>query len=251
MKKYTHLFLFLCLALIIVFSAGCGADETPSDRASAKPSGVNEVLEAGMAQADSEKSDDSSRTDGDESEAGPQIETAESDENTAAEENPSDTAETGENTAAGKNPSETAEAVENATAGEGQSEAAEPANEEASAPSPSPGADVDLTILSSTMVYSEVYSMMFTPEKYIGRTVKMEGIFAYYYVEETDRYYYSCFIQDATACCSQGIEFILTDDYTYPDDYPEPGEEICVTGVFDTYEEDGFTYCTLRDAKLL
>lgn len=28
-------------------------------------------------------------------------------------------------------------------------------------------------------------------------------------------------------------------------------EKICVVGVFDTYEEDGHTYCTLRDASLL
>ena len=31
--------------------------------------------------------------------------------------------------------------------------------------------DVDLTNLSSTMVYSEVYNMMSTPENYIGKTV--------------------------------------------------------------------------------
>lgn len=31
--------------------------------------------------------------------------------------------------------------------------------------------DVDLTKLSSTMVYSKVYNMMFTPENYIGKTV--------------------------------------------------------------------------------
>ena len=58
------------------------------------------------------------------------------------------------------------------------------------------------------------------------------------------------FISDATACCSQGIEFVLTDDYTYPDDYPERGSEICVMGVFDLYEEGTYTYCTLRDAVI-
>ena len=57
--------------------------------------------------------------------------------------------------------------------------------------------------------------------------------------------------EDAAACCSQGIEFVLTDEYSYPDDYPEEGREICVVGVFDTYQEGGYTYCTLRDAKML
>ena len=112
------------------------------------------------------------------------------------------------------------------------------------------GIDVDLTVLSSTMVYSEVYNMMVSPEQYIGKTVKMDGLFAYYHDEATGNYYFACIIQDATACCAQGIEFVLTEDYTYPDDYLEADAEICVVGVFDTYEENGNTYCTLREASL-
>lgn len=45
--------------------------------------------------------------------------------------------------------------------------------------------------------------------------------------------------------------FVLTDNYVYPDDYPEVDEEICVVGVFDTYQEGDYTYCTLRKAKLV
>jgi len=112
-------------------------------------------------------------------------------------------------------------------------------------------ADVDLTVMSSTLVYSEVYRMMMDPDAYIGKTVKMQGAFYSYYDEELDKYYFSCIIEDATACCAQGIEFELTDNYTYPDDYPEEGGSICVTGVFDTYEEYGITYCTLKNARKL
>ena len=39
------------------------------------------------------------------------------------------------------------------------------------------GVDVDLTRLSSTMVYSEVYNMMNAPGDYIGKTIKMTGQF--------------------------------------------------------------------------
>lgn len=35
--------------------------------------------------------------------------------------------------------------------------------------------DVDLTRLSSTMVYSEVYNMMTVPGDYIGKTIKNDG----------------------------------------------------------------------------
>ncbi len=111
--------------------------------------------------------------------------------------------------------------------------------------------DVDLTALSSTMVYSEVYNMVTAPENYIGKTVKMDGLFAHYHDAATNNDYFACIIQDATACCAQGIEFVLTDDYTYPDDYPEIDDFIRVVGVFDTYREGDYTYCTLRNAKLL
>ena len=112
------------------------------------------------------------------------------------------------------------------------------------------GIDVDLTILSSTMVYSEVYNMMIMPEDYMGKTIKMNGMFSYMTDETTGNEYYACIIMDATACCSQGIEFELAGDYTYPDDYPEIGGDITVTGTFDVYEEDGYKYCTLRNATM-
>jgi hypothetical protein len=119
------------------------------------------------------------------------------------------------------------------------------------ASSTSDGIDVDLTQLSSTMVYSEVYNMMTQPDQYRGKKVKMDGSFAVYYDENSDKYYYACIIQDATACCSQGIEFILADERKFPDEYPEVGGEISVEGVFDTYMEGESMYCTLKDAELL
>ena len=113
------------------------------------------------------------------------------------------------------------------------------------------GIDVDLTQLSSTMVYSEVYNMMYTPDDYIGKTVKMKGQFAYYEDPETKAQYFACIIADATACCSQGLEFILTGKHSYPNDYPELGSEITVTGIFEVYTENGFQYCRLKDASLM
>ena len=119
-----------------------------------------------------------------------------------------------------------------------------------SKPQISSNLDVDLTKLSSTMVYSEVYNMMYTPDDYIGKTVKMKGQFAYYEDPETKAQYFACIIADATACCSQGLEFILTGEHTYPTDYPELGSEITVTGTFEVYTENGFQYCRLKDATM-
>ncbi len=111
------------------------------------------------------------------------------------------------------------------------------------------GVDIDLTTMSSTMVYSEVSNIVNQPEKYIGKTIKMNGVYAFVYDDSYTKRYDACIIQDATACCGGGIEFELTSDYKYPDDYPEEGGDICVVGVFDTYTEGDYIYCTLRNAR--
>lgn len=106
--------------------------------------------------------------------------------------------------------------------------------------------DVDLTKLSSTMVYSEVYDMMTKPGNYLGKLVRMRGEFAY--IEGDGRYYFACIIADATACCAQGIEFVLKDERKFPEEYPAQGTEISVVGIFDTYMEGKYQYCQLIDA---
>ena len=113
------------------------------------------------------------------------------------------------------------------------------------------GIDIDLTVLSSTMIYSFVYCMITTPDEYTGMVVKMCGIATSYHNEDTDVWYHACIIQDATACCSQGIEFELVDAEDPEADYPADGEIIYVQGTFGTYEENGNTYCILYDAEIL
>ncbi len=107
---------------------------------------------------------------------------------------------------------------------------------------------IDLTVLDSNMVYAQVFDMVNYPETYIGQPVRAKGTFAY--TEYNGKDYFAVLIADATACCSQGMEFVLSGDYTYPDDYPEIDSEIVVEGVFNTYEEDGYRYCQLKDAVM-
>lgn len=110
------------------------------------------------------------------------------------------------------------------------------------------GIDIDLTAMSSTMVYSEVQNMMMNPGDYVGKTVKMRGAFNVAEIENNR--YFACIIKDATACCSQGIEFEWKGDHAYPDDYPEIGTDLTVIGTFNTYMEGIQTYCQLKDAEL-
>ncbi|MBQ8928595.1 MAG: hypothetical protein IJ055_10045 [Oscillospiraceae bacterium] len=116
-------------------------------------------------------------------------------------------------------------------------------------PGADPSVDIDLTAMSGTMVYSQVYDMAYAPDAYIGRSVKVTGPFAVYHDESNGQDYFAVLIPDAAACCTQGMEFDW-EGHTYPDDYPEEGSQITVSGTFSTYEENGTTYCCLLHAQL-
>ena len=68
--------------------------------------------------------------------------------------------------------------------------------------------------------------------------------------EKSGKSYYACYIADAAGCCAQGLEFLPADALAYPDDFPEPGTDITVSGEFDLIkEENGFQYLVLKDAS--
>ncbi|MCR5600136.1 MAG: hypothetical protein K6G33_05280 [Ruminococcus sp.] len=112
------------------------------------------------------------------------------------------------------------------------------------------GYDVDLTELNSSMVYAQVYDMVNRPDDYKGKTVRAKGNFSYFKDAATGKEYFAVLISDATACCKQGIEFVLDGDYTYPDDYPALDTEITVSGNFNFYKDGDYTYCQLLNAKI-
>lgn len=102
--------------------------------------------------------------------------------------------------------------------------------------------DVDLTAMSSTMVYGEVFNITQNPQDYLGKTIKASGQYLTSYYDVTDTTYHYVGIADAAACCQQGLEFIWSGDHAYPDDYPAENADIEVSGVFKSYDELGLTY---------
>ena len=113
--------------------------------------------------------------------------------------------------------------------------------------------EIDLTSMSSTMVYSYVFNMISTPDDFIGQRFRIQGIYDEGLWEPTNQMYHYIIIADATACCAQGMEFVWGDgSHIYPDEYPEENAEIIVEGTFETYSEEGDPnlYCRLSDATL-
>ena len=111
--------------------------------------------------------------------------------------------------------------------------------------------DLDLSGLSGTVVYAQVYNIMVDSEAWLGKVIRISGYYSAY--EDTVRgvVYHACVIPDATACCAQGIEFVWAGEHRWPDDYPEELTDITVTGRLASYDEDGTVYLHLVDAELI
>lgn len=116
-----------------------------------------------------------------------------------------------------------------------------------------PKIDYDLTVMGSDMVYATIYQFMVNPDEYEGKKIRIQGTYASTYDKNTKKYYHYCVVQDAAACCVQGMEFIWDNgSHIYPDEYPNEKTKIIVTGFFETYREkgDSYLYCRLKDAMM-
>lgn len=126
--------------------------------------------------------------------------------------------------------------------------------EAASTPAPTPDADilpaqevaaadpnffdVDLTGMNATMIYSCVFSIVNDPAEYIGQHFRIEGTYQTSSWSATGSTYHFVVVMDATACCAQGLEFMLDEGLSYPAE----GDQIELTGTFGSYEELDETY---------
>lgn len=97
---------------------------------------------------------------------------------------------------------------------------------------------VDLTALSSTMVYAEMYNITQDSESYVGKMLRVHGSAYTSFDEKTQNYYHHIVVADASACCAQGLEFVLPEGSAYP----ENGTEIEIEGIFRSYQEEDVIY---------
>ena len=135
------------------------------------------------------------------------------------------------------------------TVSEAPEKAAKPSTSTAAASDPSK-VDLDLTKMSATMIYSTIFDMLVMAEDYIEKNIKVTGWFETYTDPQTGELYYAVVVPDATACCQQGLEFVWPGDHKYPEDFPEPGQDITVTGFYKMIETDGVTYTYLEASSV-
>lgn len=109
---------------------------------------------------------------------------------------------------------------------------------------------MDLTRLSETMAYAQMFGIVHNPKKYLGKTARIQDT----YVPLPDpanegTYYHFLVVADITGCCEIGIEFFLESDRC-PEDYPPEQAQIELEGVFDMANASGNEYICLRAEKL-
>ena len=122
-----------------------------------------------------------------------------------------------------------------------QAPAADPvqpdAEAEQAAPASAPAAiDLDLMGLSGVVVYAQVNNLVTDYPSWLGKTIRIEGYYSVTYGGD-GTVYHACIIPDATQCCAQGLEFVWAGGHVYPDDYPEEGAGIIVTGRLELYRD--------------
>ena len=71
--------------------------------------------------------------------------------------------------------------------------------------------DIDLSRASATVAFAQVSNMYAEPWNYLGAVVRIRGTLNFY-VKSDGREGSMVMVQDATACCGQGLEFVRKDD---------------------------------------
>ena len=91
---------------------------------------------------------------------------------------------------------------------------------------------MDLSDMSYTMAYAQVYSMVMAPKRHQGETLKIQGSY-YGFQSEGGQDVHLILIIDDAGCCEVGMEFQLTGTHTWPEDYPANNSIIRLTGLMD------------------
>lgn len=103
--------------------------------------------------------------------------------------------------------------------------------------------DVDITEKMYVAYINEVYV---NTDDYIGKTVRIQGMFQPYTDENTGQTYYYVYRTGPGCCGNDGS--MCGFEFTWGGDMPNDNDWIEVVGSLRTYEEDGWSYLTL-DAK--
>jgi uncharacterized membrane protein YcgQ (UPF0703/DUF1980 family) len=101
------------------------------------------------------------------------------------------------------------------------------------------------------MFIAQVNDVYLNPEDYLGRTIKLEGLFK---SEQYGEQPYCFVIRYGPGCCgndgNSGFEIAWNNQDATDKPYPDVDDWVEATGVLQTYEEDGYPYLYLALSSL-
>ena len=92
--------------------------------------------------------------------------------------------------------------------------------------------DIDLVAMSDTMVYAALLNIMRNPTNHEGQTIRVGGSYQPFFWHEAGMQLHFVVVEGQGGCCPQRMEFVRSDDYVFPADFPAEGAMIELIGVF-------------------
>lgn len=111
--------------------------------------------------------------------------------------------------------------------------------------------DIDLTDVSSTIAYTQLFVIQRKPDEYIGKTVKLNGEFQVIENTENNIKFFAIIVSDDAACCKVGYEIVFSEKYKQSTDFPQIGENVTLVGKVNGFEKDGLTYINLIEVEIV
>jgi putative membrane protein len=104
--------------------------------------------------------------------------------------------------------------------------------------------DSDVVELTEDMYVTYINEIYTNAEDYLGRTIRLQGMFASAYDEASDSTYTYVYRVGPGCCGNDGS--MCGFEFSWDGEMPKTDDWIEVTGTLDEYEQDGLTYLTLR-----
>lgn len=117
--------------------------------------------------------------------------------------------------------------------------------------SPSPSATIDrsdeVVYIKEAMFVAQTNDIYINTDDYMGKTIKLEGLFETYCYSETNETCYFV-VRYGPGCC--GYDANPGFEVVWDNEYPKVNDWVEAIGVLESYEEDGYNCLRLRLTSL-
>jgi hypothetical protein len=112
---------------------------------------------------------------------------------------------------------------------------------------------VDLTALGSVMRFAEITNINNNPDDYLGRVIRVGGLYVNFFDQEANQYYHFVIIMDEGGCCTQGFQFRVAKGASSPESFIEEMTEIEIVGIYQSCDQRGWPvyYLAVKEIYLV